>query len=136
MLSNSLQKVVLIVEDDELMQDLIQNYLNSLDVEIVSAYNGEEGYRKYRELLENKKRPNVVIIDINMPVVDGIEATRRIIELDPSATIYGFTAFYGTDKTRELREAGAKKIFPRSIGFKAFRNIIENSLVGQEVQYC
>lgn len=120
---------MLVIEDDELMQDLIKSYLAHLGVEIVSAYNGEDGYHKYRHLLENGQRPAMVIIDIHMPLMDGIEATKRIIGVDPSANIIGFTAFYGTERTKQLKAAGAKKVIPRSIGFKVFRSMIKDTLL-------
>lgn len=129
MISKSLQSVLLVIEDDELMQDLIRTSLAHLGVDIISAYNGEDGYYKYRQLRESGQRPAMVIIDIHMPLMDGIETTKRIMEYDPSANIIGFTAFYGTERTKQLKAAGAKKVIPRSIGFKVFRNMVHDALL-------
>ena len=128
MLSNNGRGVVLIVEDDELILDLIKRYLSSLDIEIFTATDGINGVKKYKNLIKQNKKPDLVIMDISLPIVDGIETTKKILNVDPDAIIYGFSAFYGTQKAEKLREAGAKKIIPRSIGFAAFREIIKNSL--------
>jgi CheY-like chemotaxis protein len=129
MLSNKFQSVILVVEDDEFIQDLIERYLSPLDVELYFARNGLDGVKTYVNLLERGKRPEIVIMDINLPVKDGIETTRDIVTIDPDAVIYGFTAFYNTEKAQKLREAGAQKIIPRSVGFARFKSIIERSLV-------
>ncbi len=128
MLSNKSRKVLLIVEDDEFIQDLIKRYLSSLNVELFSAYDGVQGVKKYEELMKIGKRPSLVIMDINLPFKDGIKATKEILSIDPDAIIYGFTAFYGTEKARELIDAGAKKVIPRTIGFEGFTSIIREAL--------
>ncbi|MBC7081456.1 MAG: response regulator [Thermoplasmatales archaeon] len=127
------RKLMLVIEDDELIQDLIKRYLANSNVEIVPAYDGNEGVEKYKYLIERGKRPDIVVVDIGLPFKNGIEATKEILSIDPSAKIYGFTAFYGTEKAKKLLEAGAKKIISRSLGFETFRNIIEEELKKEEI---
>jgi len=112
--------VLLIVEDEKDMQELMRKYIEKagLDLEIYSAYSGEEGVNKYRELMEKGKKPGLVIMDLKMPGIDGVETTKRIMKVDKNATIYGFTAFFDTDWSERLLKAGAKKIIPRYLGFQ------------------
>jgi len=112
--------VLLIVEDEKDMQDLMKRYIKKagLDIEVHSAYNGREGANKYKELMEKGKRPDLVIMDLKLPVMDGVEATKKIKKIDRDAVIYGFTAFFKTDWAQKLVEAGAKKVIPRYIGFE------------------
>lgn len=131
MLSNS--PIILVVEDDEFIQDLIARYLSSLGVEIHFASDGIEGVRKYEELMESGKRPDIVIMDIGLPFKDGIEVTREIMKIDRDAVIYGFTAFYGTEKAEALLNEGAKAVIPRSVGFEKFREIIREALFGKAI---
>jgi len=111
--------VLLIVEDEKDMQDLMKRYIKKagLEIDIYSAYSGEEGIEKYRELMESGKKPDLVIMDLKMPGMDGVEATKRIMKLDKNANIYGFTAFFDTEWSDRLLKAGAKKIIPRYLGF-------------------
>ncbi len=97
--------VVLVVEDEGPIQELIKEYLSPLDVEIYQAFSGEEGVTLYRELLDKKKRPDVVVMDLKLPGIDGVETTRRIMAMDPKANVYGFTAYFGTEWSKELKEA-------------------------------
>lgn len=119
---NCMNKILLIVEDEEDMQELMKKYIKKagLDVEVHSAYDGKEGVQKYKELMEGGKKPDLVIMDLKLPEMDGVEATKKIKEIDENATVYGFTAFFDTDWSEKLLEAGAKKIIPRYVGFEGF----------------
>jgi len=125
-------KILLVVEDEESIQDIISLYMGSLDVEILHAYNGEDGIRKYREAIDEGKRPDAVIMDIKLPGMDGIETTRQIKQLDAKATIFGFTAFQN-HWAQAMREAGAAKVIPRHMGFSVLREILRSTWHQQEL---
>ena len=117
-----MNRILLIVEDEKDMQELMKRYIKKagIDIEIYSAYDGKEGVEKYKELMEKVKKPDLVIMDLKLPEMDGVEATKKIKHLDKNAVIYGFTAFFDTDWSEKLLKAGAKKIIPRYVGFDGF----------------
>ena len=121
-------KIILVVEDEEEIRDLIQRYLSVIDVEIHFAINGEEGVEKYAKLKENGKIPDIVVMDLKLPGIDGVEATRRIMEIDKNANVYGFTAYFDTKWATELKDAGAKGVIGRPVGFNGFRDRIKKIL--------
>ena len=126
-------RVILVVEDEEPIQELIKEYLSPLNVEIYQALSGEEGVTLYRELLDKKRRPDVVVMDLKLPGIDGVETTRRIMDMDKKANIYGFTAYFGTEWSKELKDAGAKGVIARPVGFEGFRDIVKRILNGEEI---
>jgi two-component system, cell cycle response regulator DivK len=65
-------KKILIVEDVELNRDLIVQLLED-DFEIFTAVDGAEGIQ-----LAERERPDLILMDLSLPVIDGWEATRRI----------------------------------------------------------
>ena len=72
---------ILIVDDSKTSRKFLRNMLEDAGHEVVSeAVNGVEGVEKFRLY-----KPDVVTMDITMPVMDGIEAVREIIEIDPGA---------------------------------------------------
>jgi CheY-like chemotaxis protein len=97
---------ILFVEDDPLtreqMADLLRQRFNRLQV----AGNGEEGLSLYRQM-----KPDIVITDILMPVMNGSEMTRRIRELDPDARIIVITAFSEKDLFREEGQRPVQYVF-------------------------
>lgn len=68
-----MSKVVLIVEDDPRNMKLIRDLLQHHGYATLEARNGEEGIK-----LAIEKRPDLILMDIQMPVMDGLEATRII----------------------------------------------------------
>ncbi|MEA2053825.1 MAG: response regulator [Candidatus Thermoplasmatota archaeon] len=125
--------IILVVEDEEPIQELIKEYLSPLNVEIYQALSGEEGVTLYRELLDKKRKPELVVMDLKLPGIDGVETTKRIINMDPKASVYGFTAYFGTEWSEELKDAGAKGVIARPVGFEGFRDIVKRILEGEEI---
>ncbi len=75
-------KSVLIVDDAAFMRLNLKNILKD-DYEILGeAENGKEAVEMYKE-----KEPDIVTMDITMPVMDGIEAIKAILDIDPDANI-------------------------------------------------
>lgn len=66
-------KTILIVEDDIESNDNISYLLKSKFAKVISAYDGMEGWKKYQE-----EKPDIVVTDIEMPKMDGLELIRRI----------------------------------------------------------
>jgi len=73
---------LLFVEDDPQIQELIQTILQD-DVKVLyQAYNGKEGLELYLE-----KSPDIIVTDINMPLLDGLQMSRKIKEIDQNQPI-------------------------------------------------
>jgi len=123
-------KRMLIVDDEQDMQNLMQLYIerSDLDVELHHAFTGEDGVEMYQQLRDNGTKPDLVIMDLKLPDINGVEATHRIMQVDPEAIIYGFTAFFDTKWSTKLKEAGAKGVIPRPIGFDGFVEYIRGIL--------
>ncbi len=69
---------------------------------VAEAGNGEEALEKYREL-----RPGVVLMDLSMPVMDGISATRAILDEFPDAKVIVLTTYDGDEDIHRALDAGA-----------------------------
>ena len=93
---------VLVVDDDPDARTLMRRVLETKSVfQVVGeAADGVEALERMEEL-----QPQLVIMDVRMPQMDGIQATRRIKERWPDTAVVGFSAF--GDKEREMLDAGA-----------------------------
>lgn len=116
--ANKLEKEILIVEDQVSNQIVISKYLNTMGItKIDIANNGEEAIRK---VLSKNKKYNIILMDIMMPVMDGIEATKGIMKIDSGNVIVGITA----DAIRDVNECikiGMKDIIIKPVTFKDFK---------------
>lgn len=126
---------MLVVDDEEAIQELIQIYLSEMDVKIYPALTGEEGLEKYAELMNEGNAPDMVIMNLKLPGMDGVETTRKIMKMNPSALVYGFTASFDTDWADELKKAGAKDVIPKIVGFGALRKIVKEILEGEDIVF-
>ncbi len=119
---------ILIVEDEKDIRDLIQRYLSELDVELHFAASGEEGVKKYEELKKKGKILDMVVMDLKLPGIDGVEAMKRIMKIDGNANVYGFTGYFDTEWAEELKDAGAKDVIGKPVGMGGFRDRVKKIL--------
>ena len=106
-----MEYTILLVDDEEAFHKLLPTFLERVrghTFTVHSAKNGAAGVEMYSKLVRDGQKPDLVIMDLKMPVMDGAEATRRIIENNPKANIYLFTAYAGTETECEALKAGAK----------------------------
>lgn len=97
-------KKVLIVDDAAFMRMMIKDILTKNGYTVVGeAENGAKAIEKYKEL-----KPDLVIMDITMPEVDGIQAVRGIKQIDENANIIMCSAMGQQAMVIESIQAGAK----------------------------
>lgn len=99
-----MSKRILIVDDAAFMRMMIKDVLTKNGFEVVGeAENGLKAIEKYKELT-----PNLVIMDITMPEVDGIQAVKEIKKSDPNAKIVMCSAMGQQAMVIEAIQAGAR----------------------------
>lgn len=97
-------KRILIVDDAAFMRMMIREILTKNGYEVVGeAENGARAIEKYRELL-----PDLIVMDITMPEVNGIEAVREIRKINPEAKIIMCSAMGQQAMVIESIQAGAR----------------------------
>ncbi|MCF6466301.1 response regulator [Clostridium sp. Cult2] len=97
-------KGILIVDDASFMRMMIKDILTKNGFEVVGeAENGINAVEKYKEL-----RPELVIMDITMPEMDGIQAVKEIKSIDPNSKIIMCSAMGQQAMVIEAIQAGAK----------------------------
>ncbi|MFC0878189.1 CheR family methyltransferase [Saccharicrinis sp. FJH2] len=94
---------ILLVEDEENIVTFFKEALKSSGVEIMWADNGESAIEKYKK---NAKHINAILMDINLPGMDGINTTQNIMRYDPSATIIAQTAYAMPEEIEKCLKAG------------------------------
>lgn len=123
-------KTLLIAEDDHFSFIYLKEILNGTGIKIIYADNG---IRAFAECLKNKNI-SVVLMDIKMPVVNGLESTRLIKKYKPQIKIIAQTAFAMPEDKQKCISAGCddyitKPIIPEELYTKLIRmfSFIENA---------
>jgi DNA-binding NarL/FixJ family response regulator len=95
---------VLLVDDHTVVRQGLRALLESeADLKVVGeAQNGREAVRLVKEML-----PDVVVMDVAMPVLNGIEATRQIAKATPSTKVLGLSSYGDDEYMTQLMQAGA-----------------------------
>ena len=95
---------VMLADDHRLVRaGLVRLLATAKDIEVVGeASDGRQAIEQATTL-----EPDVILMDLSMPVLDGIEATREILQILPSARIVALTSFADQPKVADMLEAGA-----------------------------
>jgi len=112
---------LLIVDDAPYVLKALSDSLEAHGHEVHEAVNGEDAMEKYGEV-----NPDIVLMDILMPKMDGVSATRSIIERDPKAKIIVVTAMGKRGLEKECVEAGASGFIMKPFKTKELLNLIDS----------
>ena len=98
-----MQQTVIIADDAQFMRLMLKDILEDLGLRVVAeAQDGRQAVEEYREL-----RPDLVMLDITMPEMDGVAACREIVALYPGARVVMISALGQKDEVLAAVRAGA-----------------------------
>ncbi|MCD6573386.1 MAG: response regulator [Thermoplasmata archaeon] len=141
-----MNKKILIIDDEPDIHTLLNHYLEKIEgIEIINAYSGEEGLEIYKKLMEEGEKPSLVILDLNLSAsdditvidlhrmgmgekIDGVRTARELLKMDGNATIWGYTAWFGTEWAEKLKELGVEKILEKPTPFSDFAKMVKSFL--------
>jgi DNA-binding NarL/FixJ family response regulator len=119
---------VVIVDDHAIVRKGMKALLGEFD-DILIVGEAQEG-QKGVELVRNLK-PDVVLVDLFMPVMDGIETTKQILAIQPKQRIIILTAYMGDDKISHAMKAGAVGYIVKDSQSKELVQSIRNAFRGK-----
>ena len=105
-----MNKRILVVEDQEDNRRIVRDLLAANDYDMTEAENGEEALAAVQ-----KERPDLILMDIQLPVMDGYEATRRL-KADPASSsipIIAVTSYALSGDEEKARAAGCNDFVPK-----------------------
>ena len=113
-------KKILVVDDEEDVRLFLQDFLSERDLDVDSASNGEEALQKV-----DNWHPQIVLLDVMMPGMDGLECLEKIKKKDPKTIVIMITAL-----KEEARIERAKKLGAHNYIVKPFSlSYLESELV-------
>jgi len=107
-----MSKTILVVEDDIDLIGIYKEILELNEFDVQTALNGEEGVEKFKQT-----KPSLVIMDGDMPLLNGYEAFRQIKEIDKKANVIIITGFSEFEpKNQEVIKLGLIKVISKPLG--------------------
>jgi len=129
MISNMTKKPEIIIVDNN--RTFRQGLIFLITIDNVASVIGKAGTGiEFLELLTHQK-PDLVLMDINMPQMDGIEATKKALEIMPDLKIIAFTMFGEEEYYYKMIELGVKGFILKSSGIDELENAIQDVMKGE-----
>jgi two-component system response regulator AtoC len=118
--------LVLVIEDEAILAEAIGIYLQRRAYDIVVACTGEEGLR-----LAEQAGPDVALVDIKLPGIDGIEVLRRVRKVSPRTTVIMMTAHDASIYSMEVAALGAFDCLQKPLDLEELRSAVGRALEGR-----
>jgi DNA-binding response OmpR family regulator len=117
-MENELIKI-LVVDDELLICELLDAFLSQKGYQVTTATDGKEAIRKFE-----KERPHIVLLDIKMPGVSGVEVLRRIKEISSDTVVIVITALGDMDTVQNTQKMGANDYLMKPIELEHLEKIL------------
>jgi CheY-like chemotaxis protein len=113
---------ILLVEDDAMLQDILEERLELRNFDVVLATNGQEGIEKAQT-----EKPDIILMDMRLPVLDGWEATRQLKSAPETKhiPIIALTAHALVGDREDSLAAGCDEYEPKPVDFVSLLEKIE-----------
>jgi PAS domain S-box-containing protein len=118
------EKTILVAEDEEVNFLYIQKLLQHTNIKIKWAENGQKAV----DYFDRDPNINLVLMDIKMPVMNGIEATKYIKSKNKGIPVVAQTAYVHDANKKEIMDAGCDEFIPKPINSKFFISVLEKFL--------
>ncbi|MGB2928612.1 MAG: response regulator [Desulfobacterales bacterium] len=118
----TVSKKILVVDDEEAIRQVIKMGLVKLGYDPECAKNGKEGL----EILEREEFP-LILMDLRLPEIDGIELCMRIKERNPETVIYAFSGLVAEVEYYQLEEMGLDGLLCKPVTFEVLERAIKGA---------
>lgn len=125
---------IMIVDDHDMVRLGLKTYLSmEADFKVVGeAGNGQEALERLGGL-EESNRPDLILMDLMMPLMDGVETTREVTKRFPGMKVILLTSFLDDEKVLQAVEAGAMTYILKTVASDELAEIVRSSFRGLQV---
>jgi len=112
-------KKILIVDNEEILRLAVKKNLSQIGYQVYVASNGQEGFKIFQE-----KKPQMVILDLKMPVMGGLEALQKIKKISQETEVVIITAFADMETSIRAIKLGAFDYIQKPVDFEQLEIVI------------
>ena len=131
-MKNFKELTLLLVEDEDSIRESMQEVFSGLFQKVISASNGDEGLKKFK-----KFSPDIVIADIMMPIMDGLEMSKQIKEVSKNTPVIILSAYSEKERLLKAIDVGIDKYVIKPIDmdelFVVLEQIVKTKIIGADI---
>jgi DNA-binding NtrC family response regulator len=109
----------LLVDDEDLVRRALARRLRQTGINVFEAANGKDAVRLYQE-----RRANLVVLDLDMPELDGEQTHQQLITFDPKVQVAYITGYVEPSREQQLRNLGAIAILEKPCPLDALLSVV------------
>ncbi|MFC1576508.1 response regulator transcription factor [Candidatus Omnitrophota bacterium] len=121
------KKKILVVDDDQAVGGMLKKFLSKKGYEAIAVESGKEALKKLKS-----EKPNIILLDIRMPEMDGIEVLKRIRDIDRNVGVIMITAVKEDEIGRRCMELGAYDYITKPFDLDYMENVLMVKLLVDE----
>ena len=115
-------KKILVVDDSPVARKILRSCLpKDKDYEIEEGSNGQEGLEKFKEM-----QPDVMFLDLTMPVMGGMECLEKVMEIDPNAKVMIVTSDIQAESFKRVMDLGAFRLIKKPPSKEAIQKALND----------
>ena len=114
---------ILIIDDERPIRETLEMFLREKGYEVVTSEDGERGLEAV-----HRERPEIVILDIRLPGMDGLEVLRKIKEKGEDIHVIMITAYHDAETTKQAMKLGAYEYIHKPLDADEFEVAIERAV--------
>ena len=118
-----MNKTILIVDDEKDLCTILSDSLSRDRYRVVTAFNGKMGLQ-----LVKKEKPDLILLDIKMPGMDGIEVLRKIKKMKKEIVVIMFTAYGTLETARKAMKLGAYDYVTKPVDLFFLKSLVKEVL--------
>jgi two-component system, sensor histidine kinase and response regulator len=122
-MAKQLEKIVYVIDDDDVMRLSCQQILERLDYQVETFEDGAKGLARVEI-----KQPDLIVVDLKMPKISGLDVIKRTHELNPEIVIIVITGYATIDTAVDAMKAGAYDFLPKPFTPDEFRLIVKRAM--------
>jgi DNA-binding response OmpR family regulator len=114
---------ILLIDDDELILMTVRNALEGEGIEVMTTADGPQGIGIFE-----RQKPDLVLLDIGLPSMNGLDVLRKIREIDPTARVIIMSGYASSESIASAMESGAWDFVEKPTPFPVLVRKIRDAL--------
>ncbi|MBI5849234.1 MAG: response regulator [Nitrospirae bacterium] len=120
------EKKILVIDDEEIVRELLAEVLSESGFQVITAENGLKGLDYFRQ---PDCRFDLVMVDMSMPGMDGLEVCREMREINPAQKVMMATGSYSSDdELAEMKKNGIDHVIRKPFNLKELVSLLRREL--------